>query len=497
MIIKQILKSFEENQNNRAFCINDVYYTYRDLASYISKIQEAIQKNVGGNEINIGLITNNDIETYAAIIALWLEGKAYVPISPEAPLERNSNIIEQSNIKTIIDSSNQITGTNCHIISSKDSTLESTQLSSNNTDETNLAYILFTSGTTGKPKGVPITQNNLSCFIEAMDALGYKIEANDKCLQMFELTFDFSVVSYLAPILKGACIYTLSKDNIKYLEVYRLIKDYQLTVLPMVPSILNYLRPFFKKIKAPAVKFNIFCGEALHVDIINEWYNSVPNANIINFYGPTEATVFCTYYSFKPNQENKNYNGVLCVGKAMTNNELIIIDKDEKLLGKNQKGELCIAGSQLTNGYWNNNELNEKAFFYAEHNKESKRFYKTGDECFFDADFEIMYVNRIDFQAKVQGYRVELSEVEYHAKKIVLNQNVVAVIIKNKFNNNEIALAIEGPKIKTNGIIESLKTSLPVYMIPSKISFFAKLPLNINGKTDRNQISKSIENNYE
>ena len=162
-------------------------------------------------------------------------------------------------------------------------------------------------------------------------------------------------------------------------------------------------------------------------------------------------------------------------------------------MGKNQKGELCISGSQLTSGYWNNKELNEKAFFYTTQENEYKRFYKTGDECFFDDDFDIMYVSRIDFQAKIQGYRVELSEIEYYSKQSLSDLNLVAVIVKNKFKNNEIALAIEGAKIETHSVLKYLKTKLPDYMVPSKIIFLDRLPLNLNGKTDRKKISNLIE----
>lgn len=496
-IVQQILKSIKDNSKKNAFCIEDVFYTYNDLATYISKIQYAIQTQTSSQEINFGLIVNNDLETYATIIALWLEGKAYVPINPEAPLERNINIIEQSKIKTIIDSTENFKNDNYRLINSGNLPIESFEISANNINESNLAYILFTSGTTGSPKGVPITLSNLIHFAKSMNHLGYKIQSSDRCLQMFELTFDFSVVSYLIPLLNGACIYTVSKHKIKYLEIYRLIKDYNLTILPMVPSILNYLRPFFKKIKAPSVRFNIFCGEALDLDIIDEWFTCVSNSNIINFYGPTEATVFCTYYEYKPTKTNKAYNGVMCIGKPMKYNDLIIIDENNKVLGENQKGELCISGKQLTNGYWDNNELNKKSFFHTTHKNELKRFYKTGDECFFDKDFDIMYVSRIDFQAKIQGYRVELSEVEYYSKKILSNLNLAAVIVKNKFKNNEIALAIEGSKIETKNVLKYLKTKLPDYMIPTKIIFFDRLPLNLNGKTDRKKISTLIESNYE
>lgn len=489
-LIHQLLESFRVNHANNAFCIENKFYTYQEFSNCIYNIQQLVIEHVPNSDKNVGLIANNDLETYAAIIALWLEGKTFVPLNPEVPAERNLNVIAQSNINVLIDSSEKKTLSLKKTIQTKKINKTQTEpLSFKRTVDDSLnAYILFTSGTTGEPKGVPITLSNLNCFIDSMWHLNYDITPSDRCLQMFELTFDFSVISYLAPLLKGACIYTVSKNNIKYLEVYKLIKDHQLTVLPLVPSILHYLRPHLKKIKAPWVRYSIFCGEALHLDVVSEWQNSVPNAEIINFYGPTEATVFCTYYTYKTNSKNKTHNAVLCIGKAMKNANTIIVDEQNKPLEKNINGELCVSGSQLTHGYWNNTKLNENTFFNLTQNGETTRFYKTGDLCFFDDEGDIMYLSRIDFQTKIQGYRVELSEIEYHAKKITAKKNVVAVTTKNKIGNTEILLAVENKNIDTKQMLNYLKAHLPNYMVPSKVIGIAAFPLNNNGKIDRNKI---------
>lgn len=492
-LIFDIQKSIESHYNNNVFCINEVYYTYKDFAQIISNIRNAIQINTSYYEKNIGLITNDDIHTYATIIALWFEGKAYVPISPDFPIDRNMTVIKQAEILTILDSSTTQVLKNINTVKTIGLPNSEINLSPKNISNQDLAYIFFTSGTTGTPKGVPITFDNLSGFIDAFWNLNYTIKSDDKCLQMFELTFDLSVMSYLAPILKGACIYTIPKDKIKYSYIFELMEDHELTFALMVPSILHYLRPYFDEINCPSMKFSLFCGEALPLDVTEEWAKCMPNATIANVYGPTECTIFCTDYTFKPGDSNKAHNGILTIGKDMDDTLTIIVDENNDEVKIDESGELCLSGKQLTPGYWKNKEKNEETFFYKKYNGQNIRFYRTGDLCSKDYEGDIMYLGRIDFQAKIQGYRVELSEIEYHAKKALDKINVTSIAFTNTINNTEIGLVIESKEFETNQLLDYLKTKLPIYMLPTQIKFINTFPLNTNGKTDRKNLGKLFE----
>lgn len=483
-MLQALYNSLHIHENRNAFCINGKYYTYKQLLCLVSKVRYRIKESVP--EKIVGLVANDDLETYASILALWFEGKAYVPLHPDAPVERNLNVIRLSEMKTLLTSQT----VDYPGVQIEDTTLFDQVLVEDIIEEhakEDLAYILFTSGSTGVPKGVPINLANIAGFVEAFYALGYKIDAEDRCLQMFDLTFDLSVMSYLIPLLNGACVYTIPHSEIKYSYIAELMETQKLTVALMVPSILHYLRPYYDEIECDSMKYSLFCGEALPLEMIEEWGKCVPAARIDNVYGPTEDTIFCTAYSFRRNGPNKSWNGVLSIGKAMKGTLTMIVNGDGEPVAVGDTGELCLAGVQLTPGYWMNEEKNAESFFL----KDGIRFYRTGDLCSEDADGDIMYHGRADFQAKIQGFRVELSEIEYHVKKIVGNRvNAVAVAFVNAIGNTEIGLVFESDSFDVTFCLEELKQRLPAYMIPTRVHFSPHFPLNVNGKIDRKKLKE-------
>ena len=351
----------------------------------------------------------------------------------------------------------------------------------------------FTSGSTGKPKGVPIMRSNVGAFLNSFINAGFSINHLDRCLQCFDLTFDVSVQSFLVPLVKGACVYTIPHNQIKYSYVYGLLEDHKLTFSVMAPSMLRYLRPYYSEIKAKDMRYCILTAEASPVNLVQEWSKCIPNSEIFNFYGPTEATIYCTFYKFKKDEVNKHLNGMLSIGKVMNGFKAIIIDEGNNLLSSNQKGELCIAGGQLTPGYWKNPDKATESFFNLKYDGMVRRFYKTGDLCFFDDEGDIMFSGRLDYQVKIQGYRIELSEIEYHAREHLKGDNSTAIVFENKMGNDEIALFVENESIDLNLILKYLKSKMPYYMVPTKIIPIKKLPLNTNGKIDRSILKNIVK----
>jgi amino acid adenylation domain-containing protein len=494
-MLNRIYNTFHTLGNCQAFCIDEKYFTYSDLQTKVIAIQDFLLNNYP-NEERIGLVTNNDIETYASVLAILFSGKAFVPINAENPPDRNDSVIDQAGLKIILDSKPENSGKIMTINESRILTDSSILNSSSEKivfckcSDDDLAYILFTSGSTGLPKGVPLSRHNLFSFVDAFFALGYKIDKNDRFLQMFDMTFDLSLMSYLVPLCVGACVYTIPTGVIKYNGVYSLLEDKNITVALMVPSVLTFLRKYFDEIMLESMRYSLFCGEALYDDVASEWKNCVPNALVQNVYGPTEATIFCLTYDCR--ETNKEYNGIVCIGKPMQNIEAVIADENNKILGPNEKGELCLTGSQLTKGYWNNPEKNAETFFSYSENGVEKIYYRTGDLCYVDDDGDFMFAGRVDNQVKIQGFRVELNEIEHHAREFTKIAGVAAVASVNENGNTQIFLFLE----KFNGDLTALETylkaKLPVYMIPAETKILNSFPLNVNGKIDRKELKKLI-----
>lgn len=491
IILAQLKKIIDQSGEKHAFCINEKFHSYTSFGRHISAIRTALQKTAVKSR-QIGLVANDDIETYASIFAIWFEGFSYVPLHPNQPMERSMEIIAQAEVELVIRSSDKFTFPRVQNILSSTLNFNSLNLAIKDVPENDLAYILFTSGSTGKPKGVPITRYNVGAFMKSFWETGFEIDERDKCLQCFDLTFDVSVQSYLVPLTRGACTYTIPHDQIKYSYVFGLLDDHHLTFGAMAPSMIRYLRPYFDEINIPSFRYCILTAEASPLELIREWSDCIPNAVIYDFYGPTEATIYCTWYEFPKNREGKHLNGMLSIGKAMTGLQAIIKDDNNNILGPNEKGELCIAGPQLTSGYWNNPEKNKEAFIELRHNGIDQRFYKTGDLCYFDEEGDIMYSGRLDYQVKIQGYRIELGEIEHHAREFLTGQNAVAIAFENITTNTEIALFIEGELKVMNELSAYLKSKMPPYMMPTRILVETIFPLNSNGKIDRNILKKSI-----
>jgi len=477
-----------------AFCIKDKTYTYADLHEAIAKI--TYQIGLAENQITnkrIAILATDDFETYASLFAIWFCGYAYVPLGLHNPVERNLTIMREAGISTLISKFdlNDSAYDNIHIIKPDLSANNKHEIAVPKIVESDLAYILFTSGSTGLPKGVPISHKNLAAFIKAFDSSPFQIDESDKCLQMFELTFDVSISSYLIPILKGACVYTVPNTVVKNVYVLKLLKQYGLTSIQIVPSIIKLSLPLLSKVNFPEVKNCILTGEATNIDLLPVWQQSIPNAAIYNFYGPTEATIYCSYYKYDPTKQ-KSYNGMLAIGEPMKGMELVVVNEKDQPVGKNEKGEMLISGDQLTEGYLNNAGKNKLSFIKCEHISPGKIFYRSGDLCFFDDDGVLIYCGRLDNQVKIQGFRVELGEIEMLVRTEFTINNVVTTR-STKGDAIELVLVLENVDDSMfPGIVNYLQKKLPEYMIPAQVVSIEVFPLTSSGKTDRTIIKSLI-----
>lgn len=484
-VIQRLCEAFHAYSAANAFCIQDKYYTYKQLAERVNAIRARI-KDVGGDYF--GLVANDDLDTYASILAIWMEGKCYVPLHPLQPIARCLDIISQVGLHTVLDSSETTRYQNINVIATAKLKSEATPQAPKPFQPEHDAYLLFTSGSTGRPKGVPISFGCVAAFLEGFEALGYELSSEDRCLQMFDLTFDLSVGSYLPPLLVGACVYTAQLGSIKWQEAFRLLDTYDLTMTLMVPSVIHYLRPYLDEIEAPSLRYSLFCGEALNSDDAEAWMHTVPHAEVWNVYGPTENTIYCTAYRLST--PICQHNGIVCIGKNMKCSHTMIVNENHDCVAPGETGELCLAGAQLTRGYWHNEEKNRETFF----TKDGTRWYLTGDLCQLTADGNIIYIGRKDSQVKIQGFRIELCEIDSVARKFYDNQCAAVAVAIGEPGVQHLELAIEKADDGSgHQLLEYLKKYLPAYMIPEKIAFLKVFPQNANNKIDRRKIKEMLQ----
>lgn len=478
-----------------AFMIAGEHYSYSQLRDSVLSIRQTIVSRNIVDQI-CALAVHDDLETYATIIALWMEGKAYVPLHPNQPLDRNLNIVKQLGIDCVIDSASDSAFLSYvkHVVSTcglEACCGDCTKWKE--TDDDELAYILFTSGSTGEPKGVCLSRKNIAAFMESFWQTGIELNEEDRCLQAFDLTFDVSIQSYLTALTRGACVYTIPYGQVKYLYAASLMMEEGITFGAMAPSMLTYLRPYFSELRAESLRNCILTAEACPVDLMEDWFQCASNTDIYDFYGPTEATIYCTYYKLSRDRNNLSSNGIISIGRPLANVDAIIQDESGKILSTGEKGELCVAGDQVSRGYWNNEEKNRTSFFEKEIDGVMKRFYRTGDLCYWDESGNIIYIGRIDQQAKIQGFRVELGEIEFHSRQYFKNEKrTVAIAFQNEKGLTEIALFVESSPIETKGLVDYMESKMPHYMVPTHILFEESFPLNNSDKIDRSALKQRL-----
>jgi amino acid adenylation domain-containing protein len=356
------------------------------------------------------------------------------------------------------------------------------------------AHILFTSGSTGDPKGVVITHANVSSFVEwAVRYFG--MNETDRVSCHSPLHFDLSTFDIFGAFAVGAELHLVPPQlSLLPNKLAEFIRSSRLTQWFSVPSVLNYMAKF------DAVNFNDFpdlrrllwCGEVFPTPALIYWMQRLPQVTFTNLYGPTEATIASSYYTVSKCPEVATQP--IPIGTACGGEELMVLDAQRHPVKKGEVGDLYIGGTGLSPGYWRNPEATNTAFFaYGE----NSRIYRTGDLARIAEDGLVYFVGREDTQIKSRGYRIELGEIEIALNSFTeLKQCAVVTIPTDGFEGNLICCAYvvaegESP-ISSAEIRRKLSALLPAYMLPSHWKEFSSLPQNGNGKTDRRKLRESF-----
>jgi len=459
----------------------------------------------------VGIVTYKTFWTYVSILAILKSGRGYVPINAKFSAERKQQIIALSGLNTVIagDASGKILveiaaespinlifpSVDCINI---DADLQKTKRAAIFTNKdlydehptdyvasSDVAYLLFTSGSTGVPKGVAIKHLNVISYIENINKL-FDFEESDRFSQLFELTFDLSIHDIFVCFSKGAtlCIPPELLSPVSYANKHKI------TVWFSVPSLASLVTKSVRSemMNLKTLRHSLFCGEPLPLSVATKWKAIAPKSQIHNIYGPTEATIGITIYTC-PDQNIKSNFGFVSIGKVFSDQRYTIINDELGVQKYNTVGELCLAGSQVISRYWTEELSANKKFLNLDQSDEHL-WYRTGDLVIQDEDNDVFYIARKDFQVKVRGYRVELQEIDFVIKAFVNHDNVVSVAVTNdQLITEGIYTFIEGAEIVSKHIIiDHCSTKLAHYMVPENIIYVNTFPLNLNGKVDRNAL---------
>lgn len=463
--------------------------------------------------IKVAILASRGIDACVAMLGACWAGAAYVPIGLKLPQDRILAILAACEFTAIIaDAEGAKLLTDAllaacpallirvdQVLESDDASIASSatlnpRLPSHFSEPVqvgadDLAYVIFTSGTTGVPKGVMISAGSARNYVQTIvKTLGLK--ATDRALETCELSFDFSVHNMFATWQAGAALHILPATLV--MNAVKFARTAQLTVWNSVPSLVGMLQQI-KALQAgclPDLRITAFGGEALPQSLALQWQDAAPNSKIFNLYGPTEATVFCMAQVFSGDAPITAGRGFVAIGTALGGCEAMVVDSDGDVLPDGMPGELAIGGVQLAQGYLGQPKLTVQKFPMLQ----GKRWYLTGDSAVRDVTGVFHCLGRIDNQIKVSGYRIELEEIDAALRQVCGRDLVGAVawpIVEGAAKG--IVGFIAGSPMDPAELSTVLKQKLPPYMLPNRVVALENMPLNSSGKVDRRALADLLK----
>ncbi|MFZ2537518.1 MAG: non-ribosomal peptide synthetase [Oscillospiraceae bacterium] len=495
-----------KSPNATAIVFDDQLISYIELAQRTDQLSNYLQSAEIAQGTIIGVYMNRSIEMIITLIGIMKSGCAYLPIDSANPVERNNYILESAKINFIITDStllNSASGfgvqlfcldTQWNDINNTPAIKERRIITSSDT-----AYVLYTSGSTGLPKGVVISHAGIVNILQHIRKIT-NITSKDRFLAVATYTFDISVLDFFLPLISGATLIVGDKntafDAIKLKET---LENNKITVMQATPATWRLLVDSGWKGNN---NFIIYCGgEAWSRDLANQLLDKCKS--LWNLYGPTETTIWSIINQILPGDNR------ITLGTVVPNTRIYILDENMKKVPHGEIGELYIGGVGVAKGYHNNPQLTNKNFIINPFQVDSKSLiYKTGDLVKYNEDGELEYIGRADFQVKIRGYRIELEEIEALAQKHpCINQAIAHVISGESQEDKRIVLFYTVSKQEVHleqSLKDILEASLPQYMVPSAFKEIEDFPLSINGKIDRKTLelkypisSMSLSTSYE
>lgn len=517
-------ESARQHPERKAVIFDGRSICYRELEETSNKLANVLLSLGVSRGDRVGIFMPKMINSIVSVFGIMKAGGVYVPIAPDAPVKRIEYILNNCGIKHLITTEKrieilrQVFDNGCPVgkIILADTTCKideipfenvkwSTILNSSDTEppqphliDRDLAYILYTSGSTGDPKGVMLSHLNSLTFVNWAQHF-FHIGKEDRVASFAPLHFDLSVFDIFSTIKAGGTVVLIPDGMATFpFKLAELIEKEEITIWNSVPSVLVLLVTHGKmeRFKYPHLRLVLFAGEKFPLKFLRQLKNLVPHADFYNQYGQTEANSSTCYHI----QQIPDESGQIPIGKAAANFEVFALDEEKRLITQpGQIGELYVRGSAVAQGYWGDVEKTSAAFVKNPLRNESIDIvYKTNDLVTLDKEGNYIFLCRKDNMIKSRGYRIELGEIEAVISRHPAVKQVAAIAIPDDLIGNRIKACVvpTNPDILTAPEIKKhCYAALPGYMIPEIIEFYQRLPMTSTGKTDKRQLTlESISN---
>ncbi|KIG12800.1 D-alanine--poly(phosphoribitol) ligase subunit 1 [Enhygromyxa salina] len=497
--------------------------TYAQLRERVLAIAVGLMRHRSGEGPPLtAALVHRSVAGFAGILGALCSGHGYVPMLPSLPPARIVLMLHRSNARSlVVDAAGQrvldevldgVTHSLLVVLSEGEASeqlrarhprhtliglAELASLGANDwtpppVGDDDIAYLLFTSGSTGEPKGVMVAHRNIARFLDVV-VDRYSLRETDRFSHLFEITFDLSLFDMFAAWKVGACLCV--PDVKQRLLPNQFVVDSRLTVWFSVPSAALLMKQM--RVLTPGVFANLrlvlFCGEALPVGLAQAFAEAAPDAILENIYGPTELTLACTHYRWTSASLAECENEVVPIGDPFAGMQVKVVNEDLIDVAPGETGELLMSGPQRALGYWNDPERTAAAFMVPP--GETELFYRTGDRVRRPLPGAPMtFLGRVDSQIKLNGYRVELGEIEaVMQREAGVDAGVVLGWPKTPAGASGVIGFVVAADLDTNGVLDRMQDQLPRYMVPRGIRVLDAFPLNQNGKIDRKALMAVLE----
>ncbi|HDR6315510.1 TPA: amino acid adenylation domain-containing protein [Bacillus thuringiensis] len=504
-IQEQFYKQVERQSNRIAIATETESLTYRQLNRSSNQVaQHLLDKGIKKGD-KVAIFLDRSMNSIVSMIGILKSGAAYIPIDVKYPEDRINYIVRDSEACRIITSNKYKSHLN--LSEYKVSIIEDIYRTTINDDvkilnkPDDLAYVIYTSGSTGKPKGTLLKHKGVLNLVEWRNEV-FQISPNDKVTQFYSHSFDSSVSEIFSTLLNGAELHVLSDEQRYSTAAYaQAVQEIQATISDLPTVFFNELSTSLNKLdseKIRSLRFMIMGGEAASTNAIKSWQSTFKNqVQLVNEYGPTEATVSAMYYFIPVLEGENNLLGSVPIGMPISNTKVHILNSYMQHCPVGGIGELYIESLGLAQGYWKQEEKTKQAFISNPFLEEkSKRLYRTGDLARWLPNGNIEFMGRKDKQVKIRGHRIELGEIEDAMLQLEGISQAVVTQTKDGMLLQAYYKTVDGIGIEKNKLAIHLSNVLPEYMVPKYYSHVLEIPITANGKIDFEKLPK-IEFDYE